>query len=165
MLPWWYADLCPGDPQTQRPQGFKDDRQQLHHPLSVLHESQQGPASGVQWCQTYPTSVPSLPDGVELSLQDMLGPKAQASVAHLSPFPIILVAVTWEPTPSLRFQEPPPGEISTPERALLVLYPGPGPEVTVMGAGLLDTQVPGLSWAFPHPQEYSPIAGEGGGVF
>lgn len=112
-------------------------------------------------------SVPSLPDGVELSLQDMLGPKAQASVAQLSPFPIILVAVTWEPTPSLRFQEPPPGEISPPDRALLVLYPGPGPgpEVTVMGAGLLGTQVPGLSWAFPHPQESSPIEGEGGGVF
>ncbi|XP_036097805.1 muellerian-inhibiting factor [Molossus molossus] len=51
-----------------------------------------------------------------------------------------LEEVTWEPTPSLRFQEPPPGEISPPERALLVLYPGPGPEVTVMGAGLLGTQ-------------------------
>lgn len=72
-------------------------------------------------------------------------------MAQLSPFPIILAAVTWEPTPSLRFQEPPSGE-SPPEMALLVLYPGSGPEVTVTGAGLPGTQVPGLSWAFLHPQ-------------
>ncbi|ELK19337.1 Muellerian-inhibiting factor [Pteropus alecto] len=51
-----------------------------------------------------------------------------------------LEEVTWEPTPSLRFQKPPPGEISPLELALLVLYPGPGPEVTVMGAGLLGAQ-------------------------
>ncbi|KAM8765090.1 muellerian-inhibiting factor [Rhynchonycteris naso] len=51
-----------------------------------------------------------------------------------------LEEVTWEPTPSLRFQEPPSGEISPEELALLVLYPGPGPEVTVTGAGLLGTQ-------------------------
>ncbi|XP_016065167.1 PREDICTED: muellerian-inhibiting factor [Miniopterus natalensis] len=51
-----------------------------------------------------------------------------------------LEEVTWEPTPSLRFQEPPPGEMSPPELALLVLYPGPGPEVTVTGAGLLGAQ-------------------------
>lgn len=61
-------------------------------------------------------------------------------MAQSSPFPIVLAAVTWEPTPSLRFQEPPPGEISSPELALLVLYPGPGPEVTVTGAGLPSAQ-------------------------
>ena len=84
--------------------------------------------------------------------------------AQLSPFPVVLVAVTWEPTPSLRFQEPPPGQ-SPPELALLVLYPGPGPEVTVTGAGLLGTQVLGLCRALPQPQEPSPVAGEGGGFF
>ncbi|XP_008985195.4 muellerian-inhibiting factor isoform X2 [Callithrix jacchus] len=51
-----------------------------------------------------------------------------------------LEEVTWEPTPSLRFQEPPPGGAGPPELALLVLYPGPGPEVTVMRAGLLGSQ-------------------------
>ncbi|XP_015420897.1 PREDICTED: muellerian-inhibiting factor [Myotis davidii] len=74
-----------------------------------------------------------------------------------------LEEVTWEPTPSLRFQEPPSGEISPSEMALLVLYPGSGPEVTVTGAGLLGTQVPGLSWAFLHPQSPLPIAGAAGG--
>lgn len=51
-----------------------------------------------------------------------------------------LEEVTWEPTPLLRFQEPPPGGASPPELALLVLYPGPGLEVTVTGAGLPGTQ-------------------------
>ncbi|XP_004689435.1 PREDICTED: muellerian-inhibiting factor [Condylura cristata] len=51
-----------------------------------------------------------------------------------------LEEVTWKPTPSLRFQEPPPGGPSSPELALLVLYPGPSPEVTVTGAGLPGTQ-------------------------
>ncbi|XP_076977369.1 muellerian-inhibiting factor [Tamandua tetradactyla] len=51
-----------------------------------------------------------------------------------------LEEVAWEPTPMLRFQEPPPGEASPPEMALLVLYPGPGPEVTVTGAGLPEAQ-------------------------
>ncbi|KAK2086952.1 hypothetical protein P7K49_032859 [Saguinus oedipus] len=51
-----------------------------------------------------------------------------------------LEEVTWEPTPSLRFQEPPPGGAGPPELALLVLYPGPGPEVTVTRAGLLGSQ-------------------------
>lgn len=59
--------------------------------------------------------------------------------------PAVLVAVTWEPTPSLRFQEPPHGVADPPELALLVLYPGPGPgpEVTVTRAGLPGAQVPG----------------------
>uniref|UniRef100_A0A2K6KCF8 Muellerian-inhibiting factor n=1 Tax=Rhinopithecus bieti TaxID=61621 RepID=A0A2K6KCF8_RHIBE len=49
-----------------------------------------------------------------------------------------LEEVTWEPTPSLRFQEPPHGGGDSLELALLVLYPGPGPEVPggCMGAGL-----------------------------
>ncbi|KAL0611337.1 Muellerian-inhibiting factor [Plecturocebus cupreus] len=55
-------------------------------------------------------------------------------------FPVVLAAVTWEPTPSLRFQEPPPGGAGPLELALLVLYPGPGPEVTVTRAGLLGSQ-------------------------
>lgn len=42
----------------------------------------------------------------------------------------------------LKFQEPLPGEASPLELALLVLYPGPGPEVTVTGAGLPGAQVP-----------------------
>ncbi|XP_059948394.1 muellerian-inhibiting factor isoform X2 [Mesoplodon densirostris] len=51
-----------------------------------------------------------------------------------------LEEVTWEPTPSLRFQEPPPGGANPEELALMVLYPGPGPEVTVTGAGLPGAQ-------------------------
>ncbi|XP_011286375.3 muellerian-inhibiting factor [Felis catus] len=51
-----------------------------------------------------------------------------------------LEEVTWEPTPSLKFQEPPPGGAGPLELAMLVLYPGPGPEVTVTGAGLPGTQ-------------------------
>uniref|UniRef100_A0A8C2V7H6 Muellerian-inhibiting factor n=1 Tax=Chinchilla lanigera TaxID=34839 RepID=A0A8C2V7H6_CHILA len=51
-----------------------------------------------------------------------------------------LAEVMWDPTPSLRFQEPPPGAASPLEQAVLVLYPGPGPEVTVTGAGLPAAQ-------------------------
>uniref|UniRef100_A0A0P6JH04 Muellerian-inhibiting factor n=1 Tax=Heterocephalus glaber TaxID=10181 RepID=A0A0P6JH04_HETGA len=51
-----------------------------------------------------------------------------------------LAEVTWDPTPLLRFQEPPPGAAIPQEQALLVLYPGPGPEVTVTGAGLPAAQ-------------------------
>ncbi|XP_004632990.1 muellerian-inhibiting factor [Octodon degus] len=51
-----------------------------------------------------------------------------------------LVEVMWSSTPSLRFQEPPPGAASPPEQAVMVLYPGPGPEVTVTGAGLTAAQ-------------------------
>lgn len=66
-------------------------------------------------------------------------------MAQASPFPVVLATVTWEPTPSLKFQEPPPEEISPLELALLVLYPGPGPEITVTGAGLPGSQVSALS--------------------
>ncbi|XP_031293953.2 muellerian-inhibiting factor [Camelus dromedarius] len=51
-----------------------------------------------------------------------------------------LEEVMWELTPSLKFQEPPPGGASPLELALLVLYPGTGPEVTVTGTGLPGTQ-------------------------
>lgn len=64
--------------------------------------------------------------------------------------PVVLAAVTWEPVPSLRFQEP-PGGASPQEQALLVLYPGPGPEVTVTGAGLPGAQVLGVAWGSPGP--------------
>ncbi|XP_034513312.1 LOW QUALITY PROTEIN: muellerian-inhibiting factor [Ailuropoda melanoleuca] len=56
-----------------------------------------------------------------------------------------LQEVTWEPTFSLKFQDPPPGGASPLELALLVLYPGPGPEVTVTGTGLPGTQ--NLCWS------------------
>lgn len=82
-------------------------------------------------------------------------------MAQASPFPIVLAAVTWEPAPSLRFQEPPPGEISSPELALLVLYPGPGPEVTVTGAGLPSAQVTGWRGISPPPGALT--QGRGGG--
>ncbi|XP_060153403.1 muellerian-inhibiting factor isoform X2 [Globicephala melas] len=59
-----------------------------------------------------------------------------------------LEEVTWEPTPSLRFQEPPPGGASPEELALMVLYPGPGPEVTVTGAGLPGAQGQGCCGAW-----------------
>lgn len=62
--------------------------------------------------------------------------------ATLSTSPFVLATVSWEPTPLLKFQEPLPGEASPLELALLVLYPGPGPEVTVTGAGLPGAQVP-----------------------
>ncbi|XP_064136265.1 muellerian-inhibiting factor [Loxodonta africana] len=51
-----------------------------------------------------------------------------------------LEEVMWEPTPSLRFQEPLPGGASYLELALLVLYPGAGPMATVTGAGLPGAQ-------------------------
>ncbi|XP_029772261.1 muellerian-inhibiting factor [Suricata suricatta] len=51
-----------------------------------------------------------------------------------------LEEVTWEPAPSLKFQEPPAGGDRSLELAVLVLYPGPGPEVTVTGAGLPGAQ-------------------------
>lgn len=93
-----------------------------------------------RWFPKAPGWGGTLPEG----LQGRLGVRG-VSVAQVYPFPVVLAIVTWEPTPSLRFQEPPTGEISPLELALLVLYPGPGPEVTVMGAGLLGAQVPGWS--------------------
>lgn len=73
------------------------------------------------------------------------------------PSSLVLPAVTWEPTPLLRFQEPPPGGANPPELALLVLYPGPGLEVTVTGAGLPSAQVPGSGmWLSLAPQDPLP---------
>ncbi|KAL1782797.1 muellerian-inhibiting factor [Sigmodon hispidus] len=51
-----------------------------------------------------------------------------------------LAEVTWEPKLRLKFQAPPPGGASRWEQALLVLYPGPGPQVMVTGSGLPGTQ-------------------------
>ncbi|XP_007949259.1 muellerian-inhibiting factor [Orycteropus afer afer] len=51
-----------------------------------------------------------------------------------------LEEVMWEPTPSLRFQEPPSGGGGPLDLALLVLYPGAGPTATVTGPGLTGTQ-------------------------
>ncbi|KAM9244959.1 muellerian-inhibiting factor [Dugong dugon] len=51
-----------------------------------------------------------------------------------------LEEVTWEPTPSLKFQEPPPGGAGPLDLALLVLYPGTGPAATITGAGLPGAQ-------------------------
>ncbi|KAM5237868.1 muellerian-inhibiting factor [Ctenodactylus gundi] len=55
-----------------------------------------------------------------------------------------LAEVTWEPMPSLRFQEPPPGGAHPQEQALLVLYPGPSPidpvTVAVTGSGPAGAQ-------------------------
>lgn len=153
-------NLQPGNPQNQRPQDFRDDRQQLHPlTLSVPLLPWQGPEPRVQGCQTTPTRGQQLPGGMELSLPaEQAWARGSGLRVQLSPFPVVLLAVMWEPTLSLRFQEPPPGE-SPPELALLVLYPGPGPEVTVTGAGLLGTQVLGLYRGLPQPQEPSLIAG------
>ncbi|KAB0391916.1 hypothetical protein E2I00_002134, partial [Balaenoptera physalus] len=49
----------------------------------------------------------------------------------------------WGPRDLATFAEPPPGGASPEELALMVLYPGPGPEITVTGAGLPGAQVPG----------------------
>ncbi|XP_049644204.1 muellerian-inhibiting factor [Suncus etruscus] len=51
-----------------------------------------------------------------------------------------LEEVTWEPVPALKFKEPPRGATGPQELALLVLYSGPGTEVTVTGTGLQGNQ-------------------------
>ncbi|XP_027981897.1 muellerian-inhibiting factor isoform X1 [Eumetopias jubatus] len=73
-------------------------------------------------------------------LQAWLGEPAgrRLTVLHLE-------EVTWEPTLSLKFQAPPPGGAGPLELVLLVLYPGPGPEVVVTGPGLPGTQ--NLCWS------------------
>ena len=66
----------------------------------------------------------------------------------------------WEPKLLLKFQQPPPGGASRWEQALLVLYPGPGPQVTVTGAGLQGTQVPETAWAHPPTALWLKAGGE-----
>ncbi|XP_028377311.2 muellerian-inhibiting factor [Phyllostomus discolor] len=101
--------------------------------LEALHQAHWGPRDLATFGVCTPSHEHTALTPLQ-SLQAWLGEPhgQQLVVLHLE-------EVTWEPTPSLRFQEPPPGE-SPPELALLVLYPGPGPEVTVTGAGLLGTQ-------------------------
>lgn len=70
-----------------------------------------------------------------------------------------LPTVIWEPKLLLKFQEPPPGGASRWEQALLVLYPGPGPQVTVTGAGLQGTQVPETGMG-PSQQPWLRVGGE-----
>ncbi|XP_012291262.2 muellerian-inhibiting factor [Aotus nancymaae] len=93
---------------------------------------------GPQDLATFGICSPGDSQAALLSLQQLgawlRGPGGQRLVV------LHLEEVTWEPTPSLRFQEPPPGGAGPPELALLVLYPGPGPEVTVTRAGLLGSQ-------------------------
>ncbi|XP_004595989.2 muellerian-inhibiting factor [Ochotona princeps] len=50
-----------------------------------------------------------------------------------------LEEVTWEPAPTLKFQEP-PAEAGPSGLALLVLYPGRGPAATITGTGLPGAQ-------------------------
>ncbi|XP_074240937.1 muellerian-inhibiting factor isoform X1 [Saimiri boliviensis] len=112
--------------------------------LGAVQQARWGP----QDLATFGVCSPGDRQAALLSLQRLgawlRGPGGQRLVV------LHLEEVTWEPTPSLRFQEPPPGGASPPELALLVLYPGPGPEVTVTRAGLLGSQVPGVSWGtFP----------------
>ena len=116
-------------------------------PRQRPHGVLQAPRIGARPCtrclgvKPLPVWVGALPAG----LQDGLRGGAGASVTQVLPLPYLslLATVTWEPTPSLKFQEPPPGGAGPLELAMLVLYPGPGPEVTVTGAGLPGTQVPG----------------------
>ncbi|XP_039321514.1 muellerian-inhibiting factor isoform X2 [Saimiri boliviensis] len=102
--------------------------------LGAVQQARWGP----QDLATFGVCSPGDRQAALLSLQRLgawlRGPGGQRLVV------LHLEEVTWEPTPSLRFQEPPPGGASPPELALLVLYPGPGPEVTVTRAGLLGSQ-------------------------
>ncbi|XP_066199050.1 muellerian-inhibiting factor [Saccopteryx leptura] len=102
--------------------------------LEVVHQAHWGPRDlatfGICTPSHEHSALPSL-QWLQVWLGEPQG--RQLVILHLE-------KVTWEPTPSLSFQEPPSGEISPGELALLVLYPGPGPEVTVTGAGLLGTQ-------------------------
>lgn len=116
-----------------------------HCPVSVTPPrppvSQGSATPGVQGRQASPSRFPGALGGVGALPPAGLG-QAWGRGSGI-PFPTVPAAVTWEPTPSLRFQEPPPGGASPEELALMVLYPGPGPEVTVTGAGLPGAQVPG----------------------
>ncbi|XP_037586949.1 muellerian-inhibiting factor [Cebus imitator] len=102
--------------------------------LGAVQQARWGP----QDLATFGVCSPGDRQAALLSLQRLgawlRGPGGQRLVV------LHLEEVTWEPTPSLRFQEPPPGGAGPPELALLVLYPGPGPEVTVTRAGLLGSQ-------------------------
>ncbi|XP_005083342.1 muellerian-inhibiting factor isoform X1 [Mesocricetus auratus] len=104
-----------------------------HGFLEAVQESHWGPQDLATFGVCSPDSQTTLPALQRLGA--WLGETGgqQLLVLHLA-------EVIWEPTLLLKFQEPPHGGASRWEQALLVLYPGPGPQVTVTGAGLQGTQ-------------------------
>ncbi|XP_007641448.2 muellerian-inhibiting factor isoform X1 [Cricetulus griseus] len=104
-----------------------------HSFLEAVQESHWGPQDLATFGVCSPDSQAILPALQRLGA--WLGETGgqQLLVLHLA-------EVKWEPTLLLKFQEPPHGGDSSWEQALLVLYPGPGPQVTVTGAGLQGTQ-------------------------
>lgn len=104
-----------------------------HSFLEAVQESHWGPQDLATFGVCSPDSQAILPALQRLGA--WLGETGgqQLLVLHLA-------EVKWEPTLLLKFQEPPHGGDSSWEQALLVLYPGPGPQVTVTGAGLQATQ-------------------------
>ncbi|CAH6779263.1 muellerian-inhibiting factor [Phodopus roborovskii] len=106
-----------------------------HAFLEAVQESHWGPQDLATFGVCSPDTQATLPALQRLGtwLEETRG--QQLLVLHLA-------EVIWEPTLLLKFQEPPAGGASRWEQALLVLYPGPGPQVpvTVTGAGLQGTQ-------------------------
>nr|XP_025716926.1 muellerian-inhibiting factor isoform X3 [Callorhinus ursinus] len=98
------------------------------------------PAAGMQPLLLWPLAL------VLSVLGPLLGAGAPGGEGSSTPaLPREPATVTWEPTLSLKFQAPPPGGAGPLELVLLVLYPGPGPEVVVTGPGLPGTQ--NLCWS------------------
>ncbi|XP_075831541.1 muellerian-inhibiting factor [Microtus pennsylvanicus] len=104
-----------------------------HAFLEAVQESHWGPQDLATFGVCTPDAQAALP--VLQHLGAWLGEPGgqQLLVLHLT-------EVIWEPTLLLKFQEPPRGGAIRWEQALLVLYPGPGPQVTVTGTGLQGTQ-------------------------
>ncbi|XP_041525935.1 muellerian-inhibiting factor [Microtus oregoni] len=104
-----------------------------HAFLEAVQESHWGPQDLATFGVCTPDAQAALP--VLQHLGAWLGEPGgqQLLVLHLT-------EVIWEPTLLLKFQEPPRGGAIRWEQALLVLYPGPGPQVTVTGTGLQCTQ-------------------------
>ncbi|XP_050995643.1 muellerian-inhibiting factor [Acomys russatus] len=104
-----------------------------HAFLEAVRESHWGPQDLATFGVCSLGSQPTLPALQRLGawLEEAGG--QQLLVLHLA-------EVIWEPRLLLKFQEPPAGEARSWEQALLVLYPGPGPQVTVTGTGLQGTQ-------------------------
>ncbi|XP_049979235.1 muellerian-inhibiting factor [Alexandromys fortis] len=104
-----------------------------HAFLEAVQESHWGPQDLTTFGVCTPDAQAALP--VLQHLGAWLGEPGgqQLLVLHLT-------EVIWEPTLLLKFQEPPRGGAIRWEQALLVLYPGPGPQVTVTGTGLQGTQ-------------------------
>ncbi|CAO2641374.1 Muellerian-inhibiting factor [Lemmus lemmus] len=104
-----------------------------HAFLEAVQESHWGPQDLATFGVCSPDAQAALP--VLQHLRAWLGEPGgqQLLVLHLT-------EVIWEPMLLLKFQEPPRGGAIRWEQALLVLYPGPGPQVTVTGTGLQGTQ-------------------------